>query len=326
MVTRKTLGKTSLEVSTVGLGTAHIGLPPDLVYQQHVLTPSAKLLRPEVATATVIAAMKNGCSLIDTAPRYCNTASELAIGNAIRQWPNLARRTTITTKIGCKYPGDGFDHSYEAARSSLLESMERLGMSRFDVVYIHDPMGHSMEEIFNGTLRAMQEFQSRGIIKHIGVAINDPEVAADYIETGKFEVATVSGAWSLLNQTALKRIIPLARDLKVGLVVTTALERGILATGYIANRKYPERKFSPECKSHIRKIQTLCEDWNIPLGAAALQWCTKIPEVSSVIPGACSPEEAIQNLKWGSLYIPEEFWVQLKPLIKHFDIYQNPME
>lgn len=316
---KKLIGKTGLEVSIVGLGAANIGLPRELVFQQHVAQPAAHLMDLNVAVSTVVAAATTGCTVIDTAPRYGNTSSESAVGEALRQRPELFSDCVITTKIGCRYPGDGFDHSYGAARVSLVASMERLSLSRLKIAYLHDPMGYEMDHVFSGTLRAMKEFRDAGVIEHIGLAANDPEVTADYMATGEFEIATVSGAWSLINQIAAQRIISLAREHEVGLIVTTALERGILATGPVPNGNYLERNFSPECLDQIRKIQALCGEWNLPFGAVALQWCTRISEIASVIPGACNPAEAMQNAQWGSLAIPEGFWLKLEPLIRHFD-------
>lgn len=324
---KKELGKTGLNVSIVGLGGAHIGLPRALVHRQYVTDPSGQYMDFNVGIATVRSAVHAGCTLLDTAPLYGNTVSESIIGMALRRQPDdLFTQCVITTKIGCRYSGDRFDHSYGAAQASFVGSIRRLGASaKFKVLYLHDPMGYEMDHVLQGTLRAMKEWKRTGLISHIGLAANDPETTADYLETGEFEVATISGCWSLINQHAAKRILPLAQKYGVGLIVTTGLERGLLATGPMENITYLERRFSPECLDHVRAIKLLCQDFDIPLGAAALQWCTRIPEIASVIPGASNPREAVENAYWGSFVIPNEFWAELEPMIWHFESYEHPM-
>jgi len=61
-----------------------------------------------------------------------------------------------------------------------------------------------------GALAALKALQKQGVVDFIGVAANDPEINADYIETGEFDVAVVPNAWTLINQKAAKRILPAA--------------------------------------------------------------------------------------------------------------------
>jgi len=322
----KVLGRTGLQVSIVGLGGANIGLKePNDPYRQHILEPSASIANPELGIATVRAALESGATLIDTAPRYQAGASELTIGVALYTSPELAQNAIVTTKLGCTYPGDGFDHSYEKAREIFRQSMRLLGKSSLEIAYLHDPMGFDMNLVMgpNGTMQALRDLRNNGKIKWIGIAANDPDTAADYIETGQFDVATVSGAWSLINQRAAERIFPAAARHNVGIVVTTAIERGLLATGGPENKHYLERNFSPACIARVSQIKALCESFSIPLVAAALQWCTRHPQVACTIPGARIPEEARQNTLAGLIEIPEDFWGALDPLVEHFESYQE---
>ncbi|MEK7097219.1 MAG: aldo/keto reductase, partial [Patescibacteria group bacterium] len=157
------------------------------------------------------------------------------------------------------------------------------------------------------------------IIRFIGTASNDPETNASLIETGEFDVAVVCEAWSLINQLAYKRILPAAIKHNVGLVIAAPLERGLLATGPSEGMIYDDRRFSADCLSHVALIKALCEKYSIPMVAAALQWCTRHPQVSATIPGARVPEEAVSNLRAGELEISEAFWIELEPLIRHFE-------
>jgi aryl-alcohol dehydrogenase-like predicted oxidoreductase len=50
-----------------------------------------------------------------------------------------------------------------------------------------------------------------------------------------------------------------------------------------------------------------------------LQWCTRHPQIAATIPGARTPEEAVENAHAGQVEIPEAFWEDLTPLIRHFE-------
>ena len=94
---------------------------------------------------------------------------------------------------------------------------------------------------------------------------------------------------------------------------------GLLATGPIQGKDYGRRQFSQECLDHVGKIQRLCQDYEIPLLAAALQWPTRHPQVTTAIPGARTPEEAVANVAAVELEIPEAFWDDLAPLVRHWE-------
>lgn len=323
----KKLGRTGIEVSIVGLGTGNIGLPsPEDFSRQYFENPTGEqnYVDEGFGVATVHAAIENGITLIDTAPLYLLSGrSESIIGRALRERPDLAARCIVETKIGRTTQAGKFDHSYDTAMRSTEGSMERLGVDRFPILHLHDPMGFPMEFVMSdkGSMGAMRKLRAEGVVGNIGVAADNPATAADYIETGEFDVATVSGAWSLINQTAAKRILPAAEKHNIGIIITTAIERGLLATGELVRGVcYHQRNFTPELLAHVQKIHLLCCEFGIPLLAAALQWVTRHPHVSTAIPGARTPEEAEMNAEAGSVNIPEEFWAELEPFIRHWDI------
>jgi D-threo-aldose 1-dehydrogenase len=314
----KILGRTGLEVSIVGLGTAFIGIPtPNQAPKEYSGGPSQ--MDEDLGVATVHAAVEAGCTLIDTAPLYGHGRSERIIARAFQERPDLKARCAVTTKVG--HMPKGFDYSYDMTMRCVEESQERLGMERFEVLYIHDAMGQPMGRVMgkSGTMGALRKLQDRGIVKHIGSATNDPAVNALYIETGEFDAAVVPDAYSLLNQTALERIMPAAERHNVGIVIATPLERGLLATGPVEGIDYLNRKFSQASLDHVAKIGALCSRHAIPLAAAALQWCVRHPQMASTIPGARTPEEARANGAAGDMIIPEDFWAELEPLVKHWE-------
>jgi D-threo-aldose 1-dehydrogenase len=316
---KKILGRTGLEVSVVGLGTALLGIPT-LEQASQEYRGQISYMDDALGVQTVHTAIEAGCTLIDTAALYGGTRSESIIGQALRQRPDLAARCIVTTKAG-RLKDKGQDYSFDGIIRSVTASLERLGIEQFQVVYIHDQMGVPMAEVMgkNGALGALRKLQADGLVRFIGTAANDPEPNADYIETGEFDAAVMADAWSLLNQFAARRILPAAEKYNVGLVTATPLERGLLATGPVSGINYFNRNFSQACLDHVYKIQQLCQAYNLPMVAVALQWCTRHPQVATAIPGARTPEEALENTQAGQVEIPESFWEDLGPLVRHFE-------
>ncbi len=308
---KKRLGRTGLEVSVVGLGAMFIGLPGD---------PAAYGARPmdeDVGVAAVHAAIEAGCTLIDTAPLYGKGQSERIIARAFRERPDLRARGIVQTKAG--YLPEGFDYSYDMTMRCVEGSQKRLEMERFDVVYIHDAKGQPMEKVMGkeGTLGALRKLQDRGTVRYVGSATNHPPTNADYIETGEFDAAVLAHAYSLLNLTAEERTLRAAEKHDVCLIIATPLERGLLATGPMEGAAYVARKFSPACLDHVARIQALCARHGIPLVAASLQWCVRHPQVAATIPGARTPEEARASVQAGDVTIPDAFWAERDPLVRH---------
>jgi D-threo-aldose 1-dehydrogenase len=190
-------------------------------------------------------------------------------------------------------------------------------------MYVHDPPKDLVAQVTGpgGALQALRKLQSEGVLGHIGVASNYPDDNAPYVETGEFEMAVVPDAYSLLNQVALQRIFPAAERFGMGVVVATPLERGILATGVKGlQQQYLGRRFRPEVLEQVEKLESVCERYGVSLAAAALQFVTRHPVVSTTIPGPRSPLEAQQNARAAKEQIPEALWHDLESLVRTWEI------
>ena len=144
MMGMRTIGRTQLAVTELGFGASGIGNLGDAVSD-------------DVAMETVRAAWDTGIRHFDTAPHYGLGLSERRLGAALA---GVARREfVLSTKVGrlirpnplatgaedaagFSVPDDFtrvWDFSADGVRRSLAESLERLGMDRIDIVYVHDP-------------------------------------------------------------------------------------------------------------------------------------------------------------------------------------------
>ena len=313
----KRLGRTEMQVPVVGIGTAFTGIPTQNDTAVEV-DEGHRRLDEELGVRTLVAAIDAGCTFIDTAVLYNRGLSESMIGEALRERPSAKDRITVTTKAGRSHIG--YDFRFDAILRSVERSLERMGLDRLEIVYIHDAMGQPMDEVLSdeGALGALRHLQGQGIIKHLGTACNNPPTNLEYIKTGEFDAAVIADCWSLINHIAAREISAEAARHDVGLVGATPLERGLLVTGPRKDTKYLNRIFPQDCLDHVSIIQRLCARYDVSMLAVALQWCTRHPQVASVIPGARIPEEAESCLAAAELEIPGELWDELEPLLKHF--------
>ena len=244
----KVLGKTGVKVTVLGAGCAWLGRHPDGAIDQ------------EMGVATIIAALEAGIRLIDTASMYAEGTAEVAVGEALRQRADLAEGVVVETKVR---DARDFHYTADETRRSVETSLKRLGRDFIDVVYIHDPAAEVLDQVMapDGALAALRQYQSQGVIGHVGIASNNPWDNAPYVETGEFEAAVVPDAFSLISQVAREQIIPAAERFGMGIVVATPLERGLLATGARAIRPedHINRSFSPEVLQHVERLETVCD-------------------------------------------------------------------
>jgi D-threo-aldose 1-dehydrogenase len=307
------LGKTGLEVTTLGVGCAWLGRRADGSIDE------------ETGLAAILAALDSGVRLIDTASLYVEGSAERVVGQALRERPALAGHVIVETKVrdvrDFRYTGD-------ETRRSVETSLQRLGVDHIPLVFIHDPAAGIFDRVMgpNGALAMLRQLQSEGLVGHVGIASNNPWDNAPYIESGEFEAAVVPDAYSLLSQVALERIFPAAERFGMGVVVATPLERGLLATGTQAARAedHINRSFSPEVLSHVERLEALCASRGISLLAAALQYVVRHPAVSTTVPGARRPEQAIANTRAMLEPIPDAFWQDLEPVVGNFNVAQPP--
>jgi D-threo-aldose 1-dehydrogenase len=309
----RTLGKTGVEVTTLGVGCAWLGRRADGSADE------------ETGLAAILAALDSGVRLIDTASLYVDGAAERIVGQALRERPALAGQIVVETKVR-----DVREFGYTGAetRRSVETSLSRLGLDSIPVIYLHDPPAAIFERVMGpgGALAMLRQLQSEGVVGHIGIASNNPWDNAPYIESGEFEAAVVPDAYSLLSQVALERMFPSAARFGMGVVVATPLERGLLATGTRALRPedHVNRHFTPEVLGHVERLEALCARHGVSLLAAALQYVVRHPVVSATVPGAQRPEQATANAAAMREHISAAFWNDLDPLVRNFEMALPP--
>ena len=317
-----------LQVTTVGLGGTGLG-------------NMYRAVDTDAAIATVRAAYDAGVRYFDTAPVYGYGVSELRLGQAIKSLPR--RDIVISSKIGYDLvpirpeeqtpqlwaePGNyraEFDYSRDAVLRSIEGTLKRLDVDTVDMISIHDPdealhfapgedpyARSRFKEAMDGAYPALDDLRSQGVIKAIGVGINQWQMLSDFVVAGRFDYFLLAGRYTLLEQEPLASLFPLCEQRGTKIIIGGPYNSGILATGPVKGAFFNTRPAPERVLERVRRIAAVCEKHGVALPAAALQFPLGHPLVVSVIPGAQSVAELHQNLDYMRQKIPSNLWVDLK--------------
>ena len=202
------------------------------------------------------------------------------------------------------------DYSYDGVKRSLGESLERLGMDRIDIVYIHDPDLH-FDESINGACKALEDLRSEGVIKAIGAGMNQWEMQAAFLDHCAFDVMLLAGRYSLLEQPALAELLPKCLKHNCSVVLGGVFNSGLLADPR-SKAIYNYRQAPAELVEHALELEALCAEFDVPLKAAALQFPLGHTAIASVLIGVRSAGEVVENTSLFDYPIPPDMWAKLK--------------
>jgi D-threo-aldose 1-dehydrogenase len=322
-IPRRALGRTRLDVSVLGFGSAPLG---DLYTE----------LDDDAAIAAVGRAFALGINLLDTSPLYGHGLSEHRCGTAIRRVPR--RDIVLCTKVGRwmdpfhgRDGGSGFvgghrhraivDYSYDGTMRSVEQSLLRLGIDRIDLLLIHDvdvwthgrdSIEDRFREAMAGAYVALDKLRGEGVIAGVGVGVNEAEMCVRFANAGTFDVMLLAGRYSLLEQPALATFLPLAQQKGIGVMLGGVFNSGILATGAVPGAKYNYRDAPPEIMDKVARIEKACAAHGVALPTAAMHFALGHPAVVSLVLGAQRPEEVERNVTALSARVPDALWAELK--------------
>lgn len=304
------LGRTGLEITPFGLGTAQLGWMYEAV-------------ATEDALATARRAYEHGVNFFDTSPLYGSGLAESRIGAVLRE---LQRDSfVLSDKVGYAVESDAplpdladgpprqpaRDYSYDGAMRLFEASLKRTGLDRIDVMLIHDPDDY-MEEAISGTYRALHELRSQGVIKGIGAGMNFGHKLAWLAERGDFDCFLLAGRYTLLDQSALDDLLPIADRQGIAIYIGGPFNSGILANPYAENATFNYEPAASAWLQKARQIDGVCQRYGVPLKAAALQFPLGHPAVVSILSGARSIGELEENLAAFRHAIPVALWDDLR--------------
>jgi D-threo-aldose 1-dehydrogenase len=302
---KRPFGKTGLSVTPLCVGTSALGSFP-AQYGYEVST--------ERAVATIRRVFEGPINFIDTSNEYGNGGdSERRIGQALAEVGGLPEGFVLATKVD-PIPGSS-DFSGTRVRASVVESLERLGLDRLQVVYLHDPEKMTFAEgtAPRGALEALVQLQKEGVIDHLGVAGGPIDLMLQYLATGVFDTLISHNRYTLVDQSAGPLIEDAARR-GIAFVNAAPYGGGMLVKGPDAVPKYCYHPVDNATLERVRAMERLCASHDVPLAAAALQFSLRESRISSTIVGMSNPERVEQTLHLAEWPIPNKLWEELEPL------------
>ncbi|GAA0921018.1 aldo/keto reductase [Nonomuraea longicatena] len=294
---------------------------PDMGFGAAPIGNLFRAVSDEQARECLDAAWDSGVRLFDTAPHYGLGLSERRVGAALRGRTGYV----LSTKVGRRLvPGDpapdteGFDvvsglrrvwdFSRDGVRRSLEESLVRLGLDRIDLALIHDPDEH-VEAALTGAYPALAELRSQGVVKAIGLGMNQWRVPLRFVEETDLDAVMLAGRYTLLDQSGLPLLDACAaRGVQV-------LAAGVFNSGLLATDE-PSGTFDylPASGALLERARTLarvCARHGVTLPQAAIAFPARHPAVSTVVLGARSAEEVRRNAALRAEPVPESLWEDL---------------
>ncbi len=325
---REKVGVRDLSVTRLGLGGTAFG--------------NMYSALDEAAAAEVVdAAMAAGIRYFDTAPLYGYGLSETRLGQGLAR--HARDQVVISSKVGYELVprpegqedhtpfvdipplSSVFDYSRDGVLRSIEGSLQRLQTDRLDIVLIHDPdesksndpgwqpgdKGH-FAEVMAGAYPALAELRAEGVIKAIGLGMNQWQMLADFARAGDFDAFLLAGRYTLLEQESLRELLPLCVEKNVRIIVGGPYNSGILATGAVDGAMYNYAPAPADVLARVRRIEQVCARYQVSLRAAALQFPFGHPAVATVIPGARSVAEVRENVELLEMEIAADFWAEIK--------------
>jgi D-threo-aldose 1-dehydrogenase len=296
--TESQVGQTDLYVSLIGLGTA----------------PLANLygsVPEDQAVETIQLSLKSGITYFDTAPTYGAGLAERRLGLALAGAPR--NQYVLSTKVGRLLQPDGsfvWDFSREGVLRSIEQSLERLQCDSIDILLIHDPDNH-YHQALDEAFPTLAELRSQGIVKAIGAGMNRWPMLVDFARNADFDCFMLAGRYTLLEQGALG-MMDLCHTKGIGILMAGVFNSGILATGAIPRAKYNYTDPPPEIVDRVRRLETVCERYNVHLKVAALQFPLAHPATTCLVLGTSSATRLADYIAGLHVPIPSDLWVDLQ--------------
>jgi len=271
------LGKTGMQVSVLGLGTAPLG------------GTYGGFDRAEGIRA-VHTALDLGINLIDTAPYYGITRSETALGEALQGIPR--DRYFLSTKVG-RYGNDDFDFSAGRMSKSINASLARLRTDYLDILIVHDIEFRSIKQILNETLPELRKIQAQGKFRWLGVSGLPLKIYPSVLDHASLDLI-LSYCHYCLNDNSLAALVPYLQSKEVGVISAAPTAMGLLTQSGPPDW-HPASK---EIKRVCAQAAEYCALQGADLTRLAIQYAVANPEFANTLVGSAVPAQVADNVKW----------------------------
>ena len=300
-LSKRPFGSTGYQVTPVCVGCAPLGdMPETFAYG----------VSEDQALATLRAVFAGSINFLDTAAIYGFGESERRIGKALAELGGLPEGFVLATKAD-RDPDTG-DFSGDQFKRSVEGSLTRLGLDHLQYVYIHDPEHTTFDQIMKpgGAHEVLLGYREQGVIGGIGISGGPIDMLIRYVETGLFGAVETHNRYTLINRCA-EPLLDVCARLGVAVKNAAPYGSGILAKGPDSYARYAYSEASPTIVDRTRRLAAVCEGFEVPLIAAALQFSLRDPRVTTTVVGMTRPERVQQTTELAAMALPDELWPAL---------------
>lgn len=258
-------------------------------------------------------------NIIDTSNMYGESLSELHIGRAIARVGGLPAGLVLQTKLDRHVPDDRFDG--ERMWDSLHESLERLGMERLQVLYLHDPevIGYEAAMRPDGPVEAIVEMKRQGLVDAIGISGGPVDMLQRFVETDLFDALVTHNRWTLLDRSA-GALLDAATSRGLGVTNGAPYGAGVLTGDPRFQGAYGYKPIHPLTQRALDEIVSVCREAGVPLAAAAVQFSLRDPRIHSTIVGVSELARWEEAVRFAEAEIPSGFWEAIDELAPPADV------
>jgi len=291
-----------------------------------------RALTDDQARAILETAWEGGVRYFDTAPHYGLGLSERRLGSFLATKPR--DEYVVSTKVGrllrdnpagagmldtahdFAVPADlqrVWDFTSDGIRRSLEESLQRLGLDAVDVLYLHDPERHDLDQGMVEGLPTLAALRDEGLVSAVGVGSMATDALLASVRSGMVDLLMVAGRYTLVDQSVADTVLPACLEHRVGVVAAAVFNSGLLASDTpSADARFDYEPVPPALLARAQRIAEVTKTHDVPLPVAALHYPLQHPVVHSVVVGGASPEQVCQNADRMTVDVPAALWKQLR--------------
>ena len=305
------IGRTPLTTSAIIAGASPLGSMPHLY--GYDVSESA-------GVDFVVSLLRSPIRAIDTSNNYGDGTSERRIGAALALAGGVPDDFVVITKVDRA----GDDFSGTRVRESFRESLERLGIERVPLLFLHDPDAFDVEYMASagGAVDALVQLRDEGLVDAIGVATGDTALLHRYLDLGVFDVLLSHNRFTLVDRSA-DELFTRAVELGVGVLNAAVYGGGILARPR-ESTTYSYRPASRELLDAITAMDAVCARSGIDLATAALQFSLRDPRIDATVVGITSEGRISSLMASAGVTIPDAVWDELERLVPPASTWLDP--
>ncbi len=302
----------SLSLSFLTLGTATLG-------------NLRRAMTDAEASAVLETAWECGIRSFDTAPHYGLGLAERRLGAFLSRMPQGP--FGVSTKVGrLVRPNPGgperdpdlfdvpgtltrvWDFTADGVRTSLEESLERMGLTHVTTLYLHDPeKAPEPDTALTCGLDGLAALRDEQLVDRIGVGSMDEQALITAAGNEATDELMVAGRHTLIDHTASARLLPLCRERGVAVANTGFYNSGLLATT-TPSGTFDYTSAPAEVIARAQRIADVCQAHGTDLPTAALHYAALDPSVSSLVFGARTPDQVRENVDRAQASIDPALW------------------